>query len=185
MYLDIGLRLGWIDTSKCWSEERAESFDKISVSESNLIRQAGLDLWQKYGYRYLVLNNCLGADVLNYSLGIDRQGQDPGYCFITISYFTIFSCHFSGNKTTESLEESVISLQENIGSYEQVIVAGDFNTKSPQWGMGYGTDKSGDILTEWIATLQLVIANAGNKPTFESGSYTSIILDLTLVTGVM
>lgn len=57
---------------------------------------------------------------------------------------------------------------------------GDFNAKSPQWGMGR-TDNRGQVMTEWIAEQDLLIVNEGNKPTFERHNSSSII-DLTMAT---
>lgn len=58
------------------------------------------------------------------------------------------------------------------------IIAGDFNAKSSEWNSPK-TDARGTILMEWISTLNLVIQNMGNKPTFVRKATKSFI-DVTL-----
>lgn len=60
---------------------------------------------------------------------------------------------------------------------KNVIIAGDFNAKSSEWGCNV-TDRRGKLLMDCMASLGLQCLNKGNKPTFERGTYGSI-LDIT------
>lgn len=44
-------------------------------------------------------------------------------------------------------------------------MAGDFNTKSPEWG-DHHEDAKGRALVDWAASLNLILCNHGDKPTF-------------------
>lgn len=46
-----------------------------------------------------------------------------------------------------------------------VLVAGDFNAKSPEWG-DHREDAKGRALADWAASLGLIPCNRGDKPTF-------------------
>lgn len=63
---------------------------------------------------------------------------------------------------------------------ERAIIVGDFNAKSPQWGMAY-SDVRGQVVTEWTAQYDFTVVNSGNKATFLRRDYGSI-LDLTIAT---
>nr|CAH7755103.1 unnamed protein product [Callosobruchus chinensis] len=63
-------------------------------------------------------------------------------------------------------------------SSRQFLILGDFNAKSSLWGP-QPTDNRGNYLAEWIAELNLVVHNSGDKPTFLRGSCMSFI-DVTL-----
>lgn len=59
-----------------------------------------------------------------------------------------------------------------------ILVAGDFNSKSPEWGSRV-TDKRGEILSYWLAEMDLIVMNEGEKPTFvrnERGSNIDVTL---------
>lgn len=81
----------------------------------------------------------------------------------------------------EDLEETIQEIENLIrANRSEAIIAGDFNAKSPQWGMDY-TDARGSKMTEWIAANNLIVLNEGNTPTFVNRNYGSI-LDITLST---
>lgn len=44
-------------------------------------------------------------------------------------------------------------------------MASDFNTKSPEWG-DHHEDAKGRALVDWAASLNLILCNHGDKPTF-------------------
>ncbi|XP_033222788.1 uncharacterized protein LOC117176644 [Belonocnema kinseyi] len=119
--------------------------------------------------------------VLDKSIAIKEQGKGTGFFYVATTSFTIYSCYASPNKKVEELE----ALLQQIGNCirtrgEEAIVAGDFNAKSPQWGMKR-TDGRGRIITEWLAQDDLIVKNKGENPTFVRKNYGSI-LDLTIAT---
>lgn len=119
--------------------------------------------------------------ILDNNLAIMSIGYGPNYTYIKTARFTIYSCYFSGNKDISEMENSLDDISSRIRlNKENAIVAGDFNAKSPQWGMEY-TDNRGQTVTNWMAENGLIIGNVGNRPTFQRREYTSI-LDLTICT---
>ncbi|KAH0810751.1 hypothetical protein GEV33_012040 [Tenebrio molitor] len=83
----------------------------------------------------------------------------------------------TGIDTSKEFVQDIEELLENNGK-KKCIVAGDFNSKSKNWGSPR-TDKRGEIVEEMIAAKQMVIANVGEEPTFVRGSQVSH-LDITL-----
>lgn len=115
------------------------------------------------------------------NMPVRSQGNGPGFAFISLPELTVYSVYSSGNNSIDQLEETLNNIERRIRTRnENAIVAGDFNAKSPQWGMHY-TDKRGETVTEWMAANDLTVANVGKKPTFEVQGYSSI-LDLTMAT---
>lgn len=97
--------------------------------------------------------------ILDDHLILTNQAHGKGFTYVTTADYTIYSCYFSGNKEIQDLEESLWQIRERIQSNKETpIIAGDFNAKSPQWGMNH-TDSRGVVLTEWIAENKLAIAN--------------------------
>lgn len=120
--------------------------------------------------------------ILTNNIAVRNQGHGKGFSYIATTQLTIYSCYTSGNREIEDLEETLYEIQQHLRvNRGKAIIAGDFNAKSPQWGMDTA-DARGQVMTDWIATNDLVISNQGNKPTFTHQNYGSI-LDLTLATG--
>lgn len=110
---------------------------------------------------------------------IMERGSGPGFCYITTPKYTIYSCYSSGNEDIDCLDKILQDIEVKIkNENKMVIVSGDFNSKSPQWGMR-NSDSRGLLLTDWMATNNLKVVNKGCEPTFQCGSYGSI-LDLTI-----
>lgn len=119
--------------------------------------------------------------VVNNEVAIRKHGQGQGFCYIVTRNLTIFSCYCSGNDEIVDLEVTLDEIDLTIRANEnEAIIAGDFNAKSPQWGMGF-TDARGDLMTNWISANNYVVNNQGEKPTFVHQDYGSI-LDLTIST---
>lgn len=119
--------------------------------------------------------------VMDPLIALEGQGCGPGFTYIKILGLTIYSLYASGNDDIEDLERTLALIQSRInGNRESAIVAGDYNAKSPQWGMPTA-DRRGDVVTEWMSTNNLVLLNQVGKPTFERRGYTST-LDLTIST---
>lgn len=119
--------------------------------------------------------------VMDNKITIKRCGQGHSFTYIATPGLTVYNCYSSGNKDLEDLEEILYEIGRLIRlNKEKAIVVGDFNAKSPQWGL-QATDRRGQVITEWIAENDLVVINKGNKPTFQRREYSSV-LDLTLAT---
>lgn len=149
--------------------------DVLILSEPNVITLRNRRDWI-YDERFKS-----AVKILNNQIKIDSQGRGRGYSYVAMAKFTLFSCYSSGNEDILELEETLQEIETYLRTHKlEAIIAGDFNAKSPQWGM-HTTDSRGQIMTDWMASNDLVILNEGNKPTFTHQNYGSI-LDLTIST---
>lgn len=147
----------------------------ILVSEPNRIAMTGNVDWLKDE----AIDS--GIIILDSRIKIKKRGSGDGYTYVQTEMHTIFSCYSSGNRDIECFENMLDEIAGHIrNSAGKCIIAGDFNSKSPLWGMAR-SDNRGSIMEDWIAQNNLVVMNEGNKPTFQSENYTSI-LDVTLTT---
>lgn len=122
-----------------------------------------------------------GIRIFNHNLNIRNQGEGDGITYIVTPDFTLCSCYASGNRDLNHLDDLLDQISSLIRSAQgKTIIVGDFNAKSPQWGMTK-TDTRGAVMEDWIAQNDLIIMNDGDKPTFQVESYSSV-LDLTLAT---
>nr|CAI5829680.1 unnamed protein product [Callosobruchus analis] len=71
-------------------------------------------------------------------------------------------------------------IMNRVNNNNKVIILGDFNAKSREWGSPI-EDRRGMYLAEYMAALDIVAHNTGGTPTFQRGSSESFI-DITLST---
>ena len=108
--------------------------------------------------------------------------QGDGFVAVVLGACTVYSCYISPNCTineyTAYLDHLATSLLRRQG--QPLIVAGDFNAKSEEWQAGK-TDQRGYQLGEWLADMQLQVANVGDTPTRFHNGFGSRI-DMTFAT---
>jgi len=93
----------------------------------------------------------------------------------------LYSCYCSPNVPFSDFEAFLNKLETSVREAKcPVIVAGDFNSKSQEWGSPL-EDKRGKALADLVASLGLVTCNQGKEPTFVRGALESHI-DLTFAT---
>lgn len=110
--------------------------------------------------------------------------QENGFRWIEIPGLRIYSCYWSPNCTIAEYTDFLLRLEMSIrNSSIPVLVAGDFNAKSGEWG-SLRDDARGLLLADMIAALDLLVCNNGNSPTFVRGDSESII-DITITTRSM
>ena len=109
---------------------------------------------------------------------ITRSGAGFGFCYVELHDIIIYSCYISPNSSHIQFEGFLKGLESNIRSQKKpIILVGDFNAKSQSWG-STTEDKRGSMTLDWAASLDLVLINEGNVPTFRRGEQQSH-LDLT------
>lgn len=119
--------------------------------------------------------------LLNTKRAILQSGTGPGFVWLELTEYRIFSCYYSPNKPMEDINLALDELANVIRSSKKgAIIVGDFNAKSPEWGE-CREDARGRALSDWAAALQLVCLNEGSEPTFVRGESTSR-LDITFCT---
>lgn len=147
--------------------------DVLIVSEPNR-RVASGEMWRTDEDSDCAIVILSGEAVLN-------SGCGHGYVWVDLGDMRVFSCYFSPNRPLRELEGGLENLSRAIETgRRKVIVGGDFNAKSPEWG-GAFEDNRGSLLADWATTQNLHCLNSGTSPTFERGTYGSV-LDVTFST---
>lgn len=113
---------------------------------------------------------------------IKEHSQGNGWVCVELPKVVAYSCYFSPNKTLEEFENYLHRLGANIKLHgkKQILLGGDLNAKATIFGSPVVNDK-GRILEEWIESLELVVLNQGNIPTFSNANGSSLI-DITIAT---
>ena len=78
--------------------------------------------------------------------------------------------------TLEDFERLMDRLRDTVARYlpQQVLIMGDFNAKSTQWGPTK-TNAKGRAMAEWAAGLDLRLLNSGNVSTCVLWQWESIV----------
>lgn len=120
--------------------------------------------------------------VLNRGLNIRKVcDTTPNFVWVDVEGVRVYSCYFSPNVHYDDFLHDLDELEESIRSANgQVLVAGDFNCKSQEWGSDR-LDCRGVALSGMIARLDLVVLNEGTVNTFRRGN-TGSVVDITLAT---
>jgi hypothetical protein len=116
--------------------------------------------------------------ILTTEISPSSVGEEKGVVWVELQDIVLISCYFCPNKPIHEYALRLDKLSSIIRSQtKDVVVAGDFNSKSPEWGEDI-LDNRGQLLLDWAAACGLASLNVGNTPTFERGRYGSI-LDIT------
>lgn len=118
---------------------------------------------------WLVSNNGLAAIMWTarwpYGCILLHTGRD----FVAARMYNtiIISCYISPRAHRERYLRFLDELGDVIGTYggSPIIVAGDFNARSPAWNPGISHNFKGELLEEWAAERDLRLLNAGEVPT--------------------
>jgi hypothetical protein len=106
---------------------------------------------------------------------VDRYGSGEGHVWIETGPYRFISAYVSPNSGWGVYERRL----EEVGvcdrsSRRQVLLAGDFNAKSPLWG-SKREDHRGAALADLLAQCDLTVLNQGNQPTFVGAGGSSTI----------
>jgi hypothetical protein len=106
------------------------------------------------------------------SLALDAIGptSDNGFRWVETMGTRIYSCYRSPNCTIDEFADYIDRLFSSVRtSAVPVIVAGDFNAYSPEWGSP-DENQRGSLLADDIHSINLYVCNRGNQPTFVRGA---------------
>jgi len=103
-------------------------------------------------------------------------GSGVGFAWIKVHDLVVFSCYWSPATSIGEYEMFLGDLESSIRDRGEVrlVIGGDFNAWNVEWGSRCNNPR-GEILSDFAASLGLVLANTGNTPTFVRGEATSII----------
>lgn len=113
---------------------------------------------------------------------IIEQGAGKGFVWVRSQETTIISCYLSPNDKIEEFRDKLDDIENTIRNIEgEIIIAGDFNAKSCDWGMDW-TNSRGADLSDMVARTDLVVLNTGEATTFRRAGNRGTIIDVTFAT---
>ena len=117
--------------------------------------------------------------MLNHDLEIKQVGQPAAnFVWVELEGMRIYSCYFSQNIKPDEFLSQFGDLDNLRSAHGEILVSGDFNSKSPEWGFRR-LDKGGKALSEMISRLDLITLNERYSLTFRRGQ-TGSVVDITL-----
>lgn len=115
-------------------------------------------------------------------LAATDTGRGPGYTFMQFPGLLVFSCYWRPGGPLHEFEGFLSGLNATLRNHVMndmtVIIAGDFNAKSPTWG-STTEDSRGEVLGTFAAAWRLWLKNVGSTLTFAVGGHT-LVIDVTL-----
>ena len=131
-------------------------------------------------------NSCAIIVTSSANLVPSSTGSGQGYAWAIIGSVLMVSCYCTPNCSPFEffafLDEVERAIREVSGPSNGIVLAGDFNAKSPEWGSTM-LDYKGQALGALIGSLGLSVENIGTMPTFSRRNQSSII-DVTFSTRV-
>ncbi|KAF0736587.1 Uncharacterized protein FWK35_00023750 [Aphis craccivora] len=112
----------------------------------------------------------------------EDQGAGVGFAWMRLGDVLLYSCYCTPNCSIREYDLFLCGLEMSIaqqpGSTANLIIAGDFNSHSPEWG-STRLDPKGAMLSDFATSLGLTVCNVGSRATFRRANIASII-DVTL-----
>ena len=112
----------------------------------------------------------------------EMRRRETSFVAVRWRGIVVFSVYISPNITTEEFLVTLDRLEHAVRGEarggQQVLVAGDFNARSAEWGDRV-TSGRGRAISDLCGSLDLTVLNRGSTPTFERGDAQSVI-DLTM-----
>ncbi|GBP65565.1 hypothetical protein EVAR_87541_1 [Eumeta japonica] len=110
--------------------------------------------------------------------GVVNNGN-AGFIAASVDGIRFYSCYASPSLTIVDFTDFLDRLIEDAKQYYPVAIAGDFNAWAVEWGSKL-TNARGKEVLEAFSTLDVVLLNSGDTPTYNKGDASSIV-DLTFV----
>ena len=100
----------------------------------------------------------------------DLLETDERFVWVEVAGVRVYSCYFSPDDPFEIFETQIVLLEESLSEASgQSLIAGDFNSKSPEWGEAR-LDRRGILVGEMAARNDLIVLNQGRDVTFRRGA---------------
>lgn len=113
------------------------------------------------------------------AISVLDSGSGEGFVWIKSPQAYYISCYLSPNEGIAVFRQKLASIEDTVRSLDgEVIVAGDLNAKSTEWGMKW-SDTRGNEVADMAARLDLMVLNTGNSTTFRRPGFTETIIDIT------
>ncbi|XP_072377961.1 uncharacterized protein [Diabrotica undecimpunctata] len=125
----------------------------------------------------------VGVQILNRKLRVHGIDTHQGFVTIRVVGVNVVGCYISPNCTVENYESRLDEIMNEVrllGMGRECVVLGDFKSKATEWDYPR-TDARGQMLMEWIGTLDLVVLSNGREATFVRGN-SHLYIDVTCAT---
>ncbi|KAH8265925.1 hypothetical protein KR026_009514, partial [Drosophila bipectinata] len=113
----------------------------------------------------------------------DIRTSSEGFVRAKINGVTFYSCYAPPRWEISRYQRMLRSLVADARGRSPVVIGGDFNAWSPEWG-SRAPNERGTSLLEHFAALDVVLANRGQKLTYSKAGRGSII-DITFVSSAL
>lgn len=192
--LQVNLNHCWVAQQLLLQTVAERGIDVVIVSDYN--RQMGGSAQQWVASS----DSKCAIYVANSTAYISDRGGGVGFAWARIGSTLFYSCYFTPNCTIQEFDQFLGDLDASIRNQTiaglDTIVAGDFNSHSAEWGSAT-EDARGSLLSDFAASLELVVCNVGSKPTYRrvnaatvidvtfsrSGGNRRLVSDWTVITG--
>lgn len=104
---------------------------------------------------------------------------ENGFVRAKLYGINFYSCYAPPSLSIEEFNDLMDRLTKDVKQYFPVAIAGDFNAWAVDWG-SKETNEKGKALLEAMSSLDVVLLNIGDEPTFARGEASSIV-DVTFV----
>ncbi|GBO99906.1 Retrovirus-related Pol polyprotein from type-1 retrotransposable element R1 [Eumeta japonica] len=125
----------------------------------------------------LNINHCEAAHDLLMQTSAVNNGS-AGFVAASVDGIRYYSCYAPPSLSIAEFTDFLDRLTEDAKQHHPVAIAGDFNAWAVDWGSKQ-TNARGRELLEAFSTLDIVLLNSGDRPTYTKGDASSIV-DLTL-----
>lgn len=97
-----------------------------------------------------------------------------GFLRAKIGDYWIYSCYLAPSLSLPRFEHTLDRIARDASGRQNIVIAGDFNAWSVEWGCP-STNARGRAILEAFAALNIVLLNTGTSNTFSRGGIGSII----------
>lgn len=110
---------------------------------------------------------------------VTSSGKGNCFVHVNIEGMTVMSCYLTPSDNTETFQAKLNAIEDKGRElHNSLIVAGDFNSKAPEWG-SRNTDSRGRRVLEMAARLGLTVMNTPTATTFRRPGNEATMPDLT------
>ncbi|XP_015123442.1 uncharacterized protein LOC107045635 [Diachasma alloeum] len=151
---------------------RELKIDLLMISEA--LRHLSTQPWETDKSRKAIIWSCG-----KFRFQSVANTEEAGFVVVKLEGIHFYSCYAPPSLTFDEFLDFLYKLTEDAKQHFPVAIAGDFNAWAVDWA-SKETKARGQTLLEAMSSLDVVLLNNGDKPTFVRGEKSSIV-DLTFV----
>ncbi|XP_074115109.1 uncharacterized protein LOC141537828 [Cotesia typhae] len=147
---------------------------QLNLNHSEPYKHLSTQPWEADSRSKAVIWSC---GKLSFQNAVDNS--NAGFVAVSVEGIRFYSCYAPPSFSIFDFTDFLNRLTEDAKQYHPVAIAGDFNSWAVEWGSKH-TNAQGKALLEAFTTLDVVLLNSGDTPTYTKGDASSIV-DLTFV----